>query len=67
LDERSVVEAVLNYGNWDDFQVLFEVMGIEKVAEVFRTTSSLERSNYLPEVKHYFKLFFDKYAFSNTL
>jgi len=62
LSKESVVEHVLNYGDFDDFQKILEIMGIESVAEIFRRKSEEKRSNYRPEVKNYFNLYFDKYA-----
>ena len=62
LDEESIVEATLNYGNWDDVQKLIEILGIEKVAQIFRKQVNQPRKNYRPEVSHYFSLYFNKYA-----
>ena len=65
LNEEAVVEAVLNYGQWEDFKKLIHILGIPRVAEIFRThmrTSDRKAGNYYPEVRHYFTLYFDKYA-----
>lgn len=65
LDEASIVEAVLNYGDWDDFQTLLKILGIKKVAKIFREKSKpmkFGRTNYRPEVTNYFNLYFNKYA-----
>lgn len=62
LDERSIVEHVLNYGNWDDFQEMIRIMGIDSAARVFKEYAFQPRTNYFPEVRHYFKLYFDKHA-----
>ncbi len=62
LSEEAVVEAVLNYGTFDDVLELFDIMGIERVAEIFRRESSKERSNYRPEIKNYFNLYFQEHA-----
>ena len=64
MDERVVVEGVLNYGNWDDVQELISLLGIKRVAAVFRewTRPELWRTNYHKQVKHYFTLYFNKYA-----
>ena len=59
---ESVVEHVLNYGNWQDVQQLFKILGLRQVAEIFRKQISGRRCNYQPMVKNYFKLYFDKYA-----
>lgn len=65
LDEASIVEHVLNYGDWDDVQGMIKILGIKKVANIFRqksTPSKLGRQNYDSLVKNYFQLYFDKYA-----
>jgi len=62
LNEEAVVEATLNYGDWKDVQTLIGILGINRVAEIFRTQVSRPRKNYRSEVSHYFSLYFDKYA-----
>ena len=62
LSEEAVVEAVLNYGNWRDVQKLVSILGIKKMASIFRAQIARPRKNYRPEVAHYFALYFDKYA-----
>ena len=65
LSVETIVEATLNYGDWDDVQALIKIMGIRGVAGVFRTQSQpskVGRQNYFPEVKNYFGLYFDMYA-----
>ena len=65
LKAESIVEATLNYGDWDDVQALIKILGIKKVAKIFREKSKpskVGRQNYFPEVIHYFKLYFNKYA-----
>lgn len=62
LSEESIVEATLNYGDWDDVQEIIRIMGMERVAEIFRKQVNRPRKNYRSEVSHYFNLYFDKYA-----
>ncbi|KKS44602.1 hypothetical protein A3I25_02825 [Candidatus Nomurabacteria bacterium RIFCSPLOWO2_02_FULL_42_17] len=65
LDEASIVEHVLNYGDWDDVQTMIKILGIQKTAQIFRhksTPDKFGRQNYRPEIKHYFNLYFNKYA-----
>jgi hypothetical protein len=65
LPDESIVEAVLNYGDWDDVQTLIKIMGIKKVAGIFREKSkpsAMGRQNYEPKVINYFNLYFNKYA-----
>jgi hypothetical protein len=62
LSRESVVEHTLNYGDFDDFKKILEIMGIESIAQIFRNQLKNKRTNYRPEVKNYFTLYFDKYA-----
>ena len=62
LPEESIVEHVLNYGNWDDVQEVIRILGIRRVAEIFNTYAFRPRTNYFPEVRHFFKLYFDKHS-----
>lgn len=65
LNEVSIVEAVLNYGDWDDFQDLIEVMGLKQVSAIFKKASKPDkfgRINYRPKTSYYFNLYFNQYA-----
>ena len=62
LNEEAVVEAVLNYGDWDDVQELITSIGIKKVAEVFETEAFRTRTNYRDDVRYYFNLYFKRHA-----
>ena len=62
LNEEAIVEATLNYGNWDDVQELIRVLGIKRVAEIFRANAFRQRTNYRRQVRHYFNLYFNKYV-----
>lgn len=62
LDDAAIVEAVLNYGNWSEVQELIRILGIEHVAAVFRTHAFRKRCNYHKKTKHYFNLYFNRYA-----
>ena len=62
LSEEAVVEAVLNYGSWEDVQELIKILDIKKTASIFRKKANGKRSNYRPEIKNYFELYFNKYA-----
>ncbi len=57
-----IVEHTLNDGTWEDVQELIKIIGIEKMAIIFRKQTIGPRLNYRPEVINYFKLYFNKYA-----
>lgn len=62
LNNEAIIEAVLNYGNWQDFKKMIKIIGLKKTAKIFREKSKQKRCNYRPEVKNYFTLYFNKYA-----
>ena len=65
LSVEPIVEATLNYGTWEDVQLLFKILGIKKVARIFRAKSrpsKIGRQNYDKKVKHFFTLYFNKHA-----
>lgn len=62
LNEEAIVEGILNYGDWDDVQKLFKVLGLKRTALIFKKNIKGFRCNYRAETVNYFKLYFDKYA-----
>jgi hypothetical protein len=62
LSEAAIVEATLNYGDFEDVQKLFALLGINRVATIFRSQIKRKRINYDPKIVNYFKLYFKKYA-----
>jgi len=65
LDAPAIIEATLNYGDWDDVQTLIKTLGIKKVAKIFfekSKPSKIGRQNYSARTKHFFSLYFAKYA-----
>lgn len=65
LSVESIVEHTLNYGDWDDVQKLISILGIDETATIFREQTNRPRVNYHPKTKHYFNLYFNKYASGN--
>ena len=59
LSEESVLEHVLNYGNWEDVQEFIKIKGKDKTAELFNKTISHKRTNYSPEIRTYFFRYFN--------
>lgn len=59
LSEKSVLEHILNYGNWDDVQQFIKIKGKNKTAELFKKTIVNKRTNYSPAIKSYFSRYFN--------
>ena len=62
LSDEAIVEATLNYGDWDDVQEVIRILGMEKVAQIFKAQTHRTRSNYHPKTRNFFSLYFNKYA-----
>jgi len=62
LSADAIVEAVLNFGSFDDVKKMIKILGIKKAAAIFKKGANQKRCNYRPEIKNYFQLYFDKYA-----
>lgn len=62
LSKEAIVEAVLNYGDFDDVKKMFSILGVKKTADIFRKQIRRKRINYDPKIANYFQLYFNKYA-----
>jgi hypothetical protein len=57
-----LVETILHYGNAESVKKLFDLVGIQIVAEIFYKQTSGSRVNYPPRTVHFFDLYFKKHA-----
>ena len=62
LTAEAIVEATLNYGDWDDVQKLIGILGLKKTARIFQKQAKQKRCNYHEKSKYYFSLYFKKHA-----
>lgn len=62
LSEESVLEHVLNYGNWEDVQQFIKIKGREKTANLFNKTIAKKRNNYSFPIKSYFYRYFNNHV-----
>lgn len=59
LSEESVLEHVLNYGNWEDVQLFIKIKGVEGTANLFNRSLKSKRINYQPAIQSYFLRYFN--------
>ena len=59
LSEESVLEHILNYGNWDDVQQFIRIKGKVNTRKLFNKTLSNKRSNYDPAINSFFTRYFN--------
>ena len=62
VSDELLVEHILNYGTMEDVRELFNVMGLQRVAEVFRGMTGRKALNFFPEIWNFFNLFFMRHA-----
>lgn len=60
-----LVETILNYGGLEDIKQLFELIGIDKSAEIFFKQVNRTRCNYFPQVKNFFTIYFNRHVQRN--
>jgi len=66
VSDELLVETMINYGTLKDIHVLVQIMGLQNVAAVFRGMTGRKILNIYPELRHYFELYFNKYAPRNS-
>ena len=62
LSETSVVEHILNFGNWDDYLDAEKILGIGRIKEIFEKISGGKRVNLRKKTVSYFQKYFQRYA-----
>ncbi len=63
ISPSFLLETILNYGTMKDVQELLDIIGKKEAATIFnQATQNSTRSNYFPDVEHYFTLYFKKYV-----
>lgn len=62
LSEKAIVESILNYGNWEDYLYLENVLGIKEVGGIFNEINKQKRVNLRPQTINYFSNYFKTYA-----
>jgi hypothetical protein len=62
VSDELLVETILNYGDLDAIRKLFDIMGIQKTAAIFRGMTGRKKLNYFPEIWNFFNLYFNRYV-----
>jgi hypothetical protein len=62
ISVEFLVETILHYGSEKSVKGLFDLVGIQEVAEIFYKQISGNRVNYPPRTIHFFDLYFKKHA-----
>ena len=62
LGERAVIEAVLKYGDFDDFLLLKQELGLYTIAQTFEQLLRSPRCSMHPRTINLWKLYFARHA-----
>ena len=65
VTDELLVETMLNYGSMEQIQILFDLMGMKEVADIFFYSINLSerrKNNFFEPTLNYFTLFFNRYA-----
>lgn len=66
ISNELLVETIFNYGNINDVKKLIDIMGIDKLSEVFAGLHGRKKLNFYPEMYNFFSMLIKRYANSNT-
>jgi len=58
VSDRSIMEHIINYGNWKQVKKMISILGIKRSAKMFDNLQKKPRNNLRPRAKHYFNLYF---------
>ncbi len=62
LSPEVVVETFLNYADINQIKKMIEIIGIQRVAEIFHNQIKNARVNYHKRTINYFTLYFNRHA-----
>lgn len=65
ISHELLVETILNYGDLQAVKQLINIMGFDRLNEIFTGLDGRKKLNYYPEIYHFFSLLLNKYAHSN--
>ena len=62
LDAAVITEAILSYGDWQDFLNLKHIFGLKELQSIFFRLTNKKRVNLRPPTVNLFNLYFQRYA-----
>jgi hypothetical protein len=62
ISKESMLEHILNFGDWGDYLDAEKTLGIKNVREIFINLKSKTRSNLRTKTINYFDKYFQRYA-----
>ena len=65
ISHEFLVETILNYGDIEAVKQLINILGTDRLAEIFSGLKGRKKHNYYPEIYHFFSILVNKNAHSN--
>ena len=65
ISHELLVETILNYGDLQSVKQLINIMGFDRLTEIYSGLEGRKKLNYYPEIYHFFSLLVNKNANSN--
>jgi len=62
MSKESMLEHILNYGDWNDYLHAEEALGLKNTKAIFDDLKNKSRSNLRKKTVNYFDKYFHKYA-----
>ncbi|RLD79246.1 MAG: hypothetical protein DRJ10_09120 [Bacteroidetes bacterium] len=66
ISHEVLVEFILNYGTVKSVKTLFNLLGINYVADIFDKQTNRQRVNYHKRTAYFFNLYFQRHAHRDT-
>lgn len=62
LDDRAILEGVMNYGRWQDFLDLKEKWGLLKIKQLYQEMTNAKRCNLRPPTRVLYGKYLERHA-----
>ena len=62
VSRNSLLEHILNYGDWEDYLNAEKALGIKNTKEIFNNLKGKVRSNLRKKTINYFDKYYQRYA-----
>lgn len=62
LDDRSILEGVMNYGQWEDFLELKRRWGLTKIKNLYQEMTQARRCNLRPPARVLYNKYLARHA-----
>ena len=65
ISEELLVETIFNYGDMQAVKKLIDLLGFDRLSEIFNGLRGRKKLNYYPEIYNFFSILLKKHAHSD--